>query len=72
MGKWLMPAIVALTLIGLTDHFGLRAQAWWVIPVGLFPVAVVAMVVRKELTVIAVMKLVILSAVLALILKVGV
>ena len=71
MRKWLLPAIVGFGLLALTDQFGLSEQAWWLIPVVLFPIALAAMVVRKELTTGAVLMLVVLSGVLALMLKLG-
>jgi hypothetical protein len=66
-----MPAVVGFTLLWVTDYFGFKEQAWWLIPLALFPVALIAMVVRKELTPSAVTMLVILSGVLAAILKIG-
>ena len=69
MRKWILPAIVGFTLLWLTDRLGVNAHAWWLIPTFLFPVAIIAMIVRKELTVSAVTMLVILSGVLAAILK---
>jgi hypothetical protein len=71
MRKWVMPAAVGFTLLWLTDYLGLHDEAWWLIPLALFPVALAAMVVRKELTIGAVAMLLILSGVLATILKFG-
>jgi hypothetical protein len=71
MRKWLMPAIVACVLMTSVEQFGLREQAWWLIPCFLFPIAVALMIVRKELTLRAVMMLVMLSGIMALILKLG-
>ena len=64
-----MPTIVACILMTSVEQFGVREQAWWLIPSFLFPVALLLMFVRKELTVSAVMMLVMLSGVMALILK---
>lgn len=71
MRKWLLPALVGFGLLALTDQFGMSDQAWWLIPVVLFPIALVAMLVRKELTMGAVMMLVLLSGIMALMLKLG-
>ena len=72
MRKWLMPAIVATILLTVTERFGLQEDAWWMIPGFLFPVFLTLMFVRKEVSVGAVAMLVLLSGVLALILKVSV
>ena len=71
MQKWLLPAVVGFGLLGLTDYLGYHEEAWWLIPTALFPIALIAMVVRKELTASAVLMLVLLSAVLAGVLKLG-
>lgn len=69
MQKWIVPSIVAFVLLTVTDQFGLQQDAWWLIPTFLFPIAIAAMIVRRELTIGSVAMLVCLSAVLALILK---
>ena len=71
MRKWLLPALVASGLLALTDQLGFSDDAWWLIPTVLFPIALLAMLVRKELTARAVIMLVVLSGIMALLLKVA-
>ena len=48
---------------------GRPGLAWWLVPTVLFPIALIAMVIRKELTGRTLLLLVLLSAVLAAILR---
>ena len=69
MRSWIIPAIVAAIVVAVVEQFGWQEQAWWLVPAFLFPVAVTLMIVRKELSVRTVAMLVLLSGVLALVLK---
>ena len=69
MKKWILPAIVAVVLMEGVEYYGLQEQAWWLLPCALLPVVLLLMVARKEITPASVSMALIITGVLALVLK---
>ena len=69
MKKWIVPAIIAVVLIEGVEYYGLQEQAWWLLPCILLPVVLLLMIVRKEITAASVSMALIITGVLAMVLK---